>query len=340
MTYIQQIIQPPKRSHKGANGKVLIIGGSDLFHAASQWSFRAASRLVDMTFYSSVAENNEIIRDAKLFATDGVIVPRAELPAYLDEVDTILLGPGMRRDRPSRFRSDELDQLLVGDLDKNDWENDTAAVTAALLHSYRDKKWVIDAGALQILQPEWLKDHTDESFILTPHRTELGRLTEKLGTEWSHWWRTEFQPLLESIDTLCVEQSTLDSAPAEIWDKERATQLVPPETQQKLFDISKKLYGALFIVKGPVDWIWDEERLVLVSGGNAGMTKGGTGDALAGLIAGFWAKSPRFPATVVASWLNKQAGHALFEQQGMMFNTSDLVEMIPRVWGLRDDPLG
>jgi len=48
-------------SHKGQNGKLLIIGGSSLFHAASAWSLQVAARLVDMVFYSSVPGGDSFV---------------------------------------------------------------------------------------------------------------------------------------------------------------------------------------------------------------------------------------------------------------------------------------
>ena len=52
---LDQLYRPGKDSHKGQNGKLLVIGGSNLFHSASMWSLEVASRIVDMVFYSSVA---------------------------------------------------------------------------------------------------------------------------------------------------------------------------------------------------------------------------------------------------------------------------------------------
>src|SRR5690606_36459628 len=101
--WISQIRHPAPSSRKGQNGKAIVIGGSDLFHAASQWSFTAASRWVDMLFYSSVVENNDLIKQAKIAMTDGVVVSRSSIPEYLAESDAALIGPGMRRDISSRF---------------------------------------------------------------------------------------------------------------------------------------------------------------------------------------------------------------------------------------------
>jgi len=95
--YFQQIKLPAPNSHKGLNGKLLIIGGSELFHAASKWSLDIASKFVDMVFYSSVPENNELIREAKGEFWNGIVIERDNLTSYLEEADTILIGPGMER---------------------------------------------------------------------------------------------------------------------------------------------------------------------------------------------------------------------------------------------------
>ena len=53
---LKKLYVPSSSSHKGENGKLLIIGGSVLFHAASLWALQVASRIVDMVFYSSVPQ--------------------------------------------------------------------------------------------------------------------------------------------------------------------------------------------------------------------------------------------------------------------------------------------
>jgi len=65
MWYLKKLYIPPPDSHKGQNGKLMIIGGSHLFHAASLWALEVASRIVDMVFYSSVPENNQIVKKTK-----------------------------------------------------------------------------------------------------------------------------------------------------------------------------------------------------------------------------------------------------------------------------------
>jgi len=74
---LKKLYVPALNSHKGENGKLLIIGGSVLFHAASLWSLQVASRIVDMVFYSSVPQNNALVEKEKAEFRNGIIVPRS-----------------------------------------------------------------------------------------------------------------------------------------------------------------------------------------------------------------------------------------------------------------------
>src|SRR3989338_8337908 len=94
---LKKLYIPSPSSHKGQNGKLLIIGGSHLFHAASLWSLNVASRIVDMVYYSSVPENNEIVMLAKKEFRDGIVVPRERIEDYINEADCVMIGPGMVR---------------------------------------------------------------------------------------------------------------------------------------------------------------------------------------------------------------------------------------------------
>src|SRR6266436_4744781 len=94
---LKKLYIPSSSSHKGQNGKLMIIGGSHLFHAASLWALEIAAKIVDMVFYSSVPENNEIVFQAKKEFRNGIIVPRNQIENYIEEADCVLLGPGMMR---------------------------------------------------------------------------------------------------------------------------------------------------------------------------------------------------------------------------------------------------
>ena len=244
---------PPADSHKGQNGRLLIIGGSHLFHAASIWALEVASRIVDLVHYSSVPENNEIVAEIKKQFRDGIIVPREELDAYIEEDDAVLIGPGMTRDR------------------------ETKELTNRLLATYPKKQWIIDAGALQMMDISLIPRRA----ILTPHHKEFELLKKK-------------------------STSRLDAAGF------------------------ARAHRCIVLLKGPVDIASDGTRVREIRGGNAGMTKGGTGDVLAGLIAALACKNDPFEAAVAGSTINKKAGDELHKTVGPYFNASDLAAQIPR----------
>ncbi len=90
-------------------------------------------------------------------------------------------------------------------------------------------------------------------------------------------------------------------------------------------------HAVTFVLKGQVDRIAGSDGKVHeVTGGNAGLTVGGTGDALAGLIAGLLAQGEEpVQAGIIASTVIKRAGEALFEQSGYSYTARDVIEMIP-----------
>jgi len=252
--YFSQLSIPQDKSHKGENGKLLLIGGSKLFHAASKWSLDIASKFVDMVFYSSVSENNELVRQAKEEFWNGIVIDRAAIEDYIQEADVVLIGPGMERNKET--------QLVVN----------------VLLEKYGDKKWVIDAGALQMVDPNLI----NENHILTPHAKEMERFVKSLF-----------------------------------------------DYNLKLEDIKSTI-----VLKGKVDLItYFEDNIrkeIQVEGGNPGMTKGGTGDVLAGLIAALYCTNYAHVSAVIGSYINKKAGDDLYKTVGPFFNTSDLVSQVPK----------
>ena len=165
---------PPKDSHKGLNGKLLIIGGSGLFHAASLWSASVASRIVDMVHYSSTQENHEIFVNLKTKFADGIIVQQKDLLDYVEEDDCILVGPGMIRGPVSeKIRAAELSFDEIRKL-TNEAEY-TFALTRFLMKTFPHKRFVFDAGSLQMMDKNWLK-LLKEKAIVTPHVLEFENL--------------------------------------------------------------------------------------------------------------------------------------------------------------------
>ena len=279
---LQQLYYPSATSHKGQNGKLLVIGGSTLFHAASLWSLEIASRIVDMVFYSSVPQNNEIVQKVKEEWRSGIVVPREQLEDYIKEADTVLLGPGMVRTDEAFDKSQDFSSMT--EIDKlQDEGQQTYFLTKFLLKKYPQKKWIIDAGALQMMELEWLLQ-LKGNVVLTPHMQEFERL---FGLD----------PMSLSVGEMAEK------------------------------------YNCIIVLKRHTDTVCSPNGCVLVEGGNQGMTKGGTGDVLAGLIASLACNNELFLAATCGSYINKKAGESLFEKMGIYFNASDLAKEIPVVMG-------
>lgn len=94
--------------------------------------------------------------------------------------------------------------------------------------------------------------------------------------------------------------------------------------------MSKK-YKCIIVLKGSEDIICRPQGCMINRTGNAGMTKGGTGDVLAGLIAGLACKNDLFLAACAGAYVNGQAGDQLFKKSSYYFSASDLIGEIPQV---------
>jgi len=250
---VKNLYKPPKESHKGQNGVLLIIGGSAKFHGAPFFAAKIASKIVDLVYFSSIPENNELIKNMKGELCDFIAVPIKEALATAEKVDSILIGPGLGV-------SEETKQL-----------------TNRLLERYPNKKFVLDADALAVLDKKLL----DKNCVVTPHKEEFKNL---FGVE---------------------------------AEKETVVKMA-----QK--------YSCIVVLKGVEDYVSEGENLLINKTGNAGMTKGGTGDVLAGLIAAFSCKNDPFLAACAGTFINGLTGDRLKEKVSYYYNASDLVKKIPK----------
>ncbi len=89
----------------------------------------------------------------------------------------------------------------------------------------------------------------------------------------------------------------------------------------------------VLLVKGPTDLIISASKIAYNRTGNQGMTKGGTGDILAGLAVGFLAKSKDlFKSAVAASFINGLTGDLLLKKRrGYTFLASDILEDLAKI---------
>ncbi|MCW4039260.1 MAG: NAD(P)H-hydrate dehydratase [Candidatus Bathyarchaeota archaeon] len=98
-----------------------------------------------------------------------------------------------------------------------------------------------------------------------------------------------------------------------------------------------QVLGATLLLKGPTDIVTDGIRLKLNPDiHNPGMTVGGTGDVLSGIVGALLAQgiSP-FHAAAAGTFINGAAGDFAVDERGYHILPSDLIEYIPLVM---DDP--
>jgi NAD(P)H-hydrate epimerase len=282
---------PKENSHKGQNGKVLIIGGSSLFHAASLWAAEVASHFVDIVHYCSTKENQKIFLNLKTKFRNGIIVSKKDLIDYVKEDDAILVGPGMIRKDKSNIKNQISKIHFKNQKDLIDIKDEglyTYFLPKFLIENFSQKKFVFDAGALQMMDKEWLLKLKTPA-ILTPHQKEFERL---FG---------------EKIFDL---------------DFEKKVELVKKYANK---------YKVIILLKAIKDIVSDGEKTYVVEGGNQGLTKGGSGDVLAGLVVSFYAKNKALESAVFASILLKKTADVLFLEKGYWYNINNLIETVPLV---------
>src|SRR3989339_41618 len=243
-----QLKKPNPNSHKGDNGRVLVIAGSDKYHGALLLAIQSASRLVDMVYVYSVDANLKLIEKLKSEISVFITIDGDELWKTIDLVDVVLIGPGLEESRANK------------------------KLVEKILKKYPEKKTIIDATAFWHLDPLWLHPNC----IVTPHTREF--------------------------------ENTFKCAPT-------------PENVLKM----AKYYQCVVALKGKYDYVSDGKELWENRTGNVGMTKGGTGDVLAGLITGFSATNNLLTSAQAGVYLNGLAGDKLFEKNGTFYNAEDLI---------------
>ena len=151
-------------SENRKNGQVTIIGGSSLFHGAPILSLKVASRICDMVFFASpepsVGRVAEQIK-SKLFSF--IWVPWDDVDAYIKKSDAVLIGPGFMR-----FGSEKTPREKR-DYNHHEEGKKSREITKKLLKKFPEKRWVIDAGSLQVIDPELLP----KGCVITPNEKEF-----------------------------------------------------------------------------------------------------------------------------------------------------------------------
>lgn len=262
---LKNLYTPPISSTKKENGQVTIIGGSRLFHGAPLFSLVTASRVVDMVFFASPEPSiGEIANKIKSKLFSFIWIPWEEVEEYVKKSDSVLIGPGFMR-----YRSEEIN-IKNEKLDIEGME--TKKITKNFLLKFPHKKWVIDAGSLQVLDPTWIPNMA----VLTPNKREYGMIFGDLDPS-----------------------------------------------------IAAKKYNCVIVLKGPTTMIYSPNNSVGINGGNAGLTKGGSGDVEAGLTVALLAKNDPFLSAAASSYIIKKTADILYKEVKTAYNSDDLAAKVP-----------
>lgn len=267
----------PKRdplSHKGENGRVLVVGGSIDFHGAPIFSaWGALNSGADLVMMAVPECNFDVTRS---FAPDIIVrkYPGEFLNSRAQEIiltmakkaDIVVFGPGLG-DRPETMRA------------------------LKYLVEHLETTTLLDASAIQVLE---LLDKMPlkQPLIITPHHTEFEKLTGK---------------------------------PFKIKD--------PTDHKVRVIRTLANDLNINILLKGPISIIaGDDGRVEQNDNGNAGMTVGGSGDVLSGLIAGLVGQGlTAFDACASASFILGTAGDRLYKTKGFAYTASDLAQEIPYI---------
>ncbi len=164
---IKKLYRPPYDSTKMDNGQVTIVGGSKLFHGAPLFALTTASRVVDMVYFASPEPSiGEVANKIKSSLFSFIWVPWEDVEKYIEKSDSILIGPGFMR------YTREADSKRINPNINDSEYQESREITRDLLLKFPNKKWVIDAGSLQVMDADWIP----ENAILTPNKKEYKML--------------------------------------------------------------------------------------------------------------------------------------------------------------------
>lgn len=265
-------------AHKGTFGRLLVIGGSNVFSGAPALAAMAALRTgVDIVSVASPEKTATVISSmspalitvklkGKHLNPDNLSV----LSDQMDSATAVVLGPGLGLDSETKETVKELLKQL----------------------EEMKKPLLLDADGLKAFAE--FKKKVDLPLVLTPHAREYEILTG-------------------------------NKLPKDIEEKADAVQ-----------KMARKL-GATILLKGPTDIISNGTDSKLNFTGNAGMTVGGTGDVLSGVVGGLLAMgSDPFRAAAAGAFINGAAGDFVAAEKGFHIVPTDLLDYIPKVM---DDPM-
>ena len=111
---------------------------------------------------------------------------------------------------------------------------------------------------------------------------------------------------------------------------------LPPDLNGRIVqvELSAEKLGCVILLKGHVDIIASPAGDVKLNyTGNPGMTVGGTGDVLSGIVGAFLAQGTEpFKAAAAGAWVCGRAGDLCLRERGYEFVASDVIDKLPEVF--------
>ena len=136
--------------------------------------------------------------------------------------------------------------------------------------------------------------------------------------------------------TLSLEDSNLEMAklPKVVLGQRLLTEIRDAERRRAYLGMTyAKTHGGVVVQKGAEDLITDGVRVKFNRTGNPGMTVGGTGDVLAGVIASLLARGLEpFNAGRLGAYITGRAGDLAFRRSWYSLTATDVVMEIPHVF--------
>ena len=290
-------------SHKGTFGTALVVAGSINYsgaaYLAAAGAYRVGAGLVTVAVpgiihgivASQLPEATYIIlpSDMGVISDSGVPILRQAL----ENVDSLLLGPGWGTERPTAdfihgILSSVKDDVTAG----IGFAVESKGNTNAEFDTQRLPPTVVDADGLRLLAqlPEWYL-RLPACSVLTPHPGEMAFLTGL------------------SIDEIQSDRINVASRFAVEW-------------------------GHIVVLKGAFTVVCTPEGNVTVNPfANSALACAGTGDVLAGLIAGLLAQGMQpHQAAVAGTFLHGLAGEIALSEVGTAASVlaSDVLDVTPK----------
>jgi NAD(P)H-hydrate epimerase len=279
---VRLVVKRNAKSHKGDNGRVLIVGGGPFFGAPTLSALAALRAGADWVTIAAPKSVSSIISSLSpnliLQPLSSDVLVEKDVPVVSNLIrkhDVVVIGMGLGT------------------------EDETKRAAKLIIEDEASKKVVVDADGFYGLHlPIQTLRKEDKRVIVTPHAGEFSKMT--IGGEGRKGVTVPLENMTE-------------------------------ERMEFVTDFSR-LNNVVTLMKGPTDIISDGVRVKINRTGNAGMTVGGTGDVLAGLVGAFFAiADDSFKVATAAAFVNGAAGNLAFEEKGYGLLATDVIEKIPNV---------